>query len=208
VHAGERLNSITHLVGAYLALIGFGALLTVSIQDGSPWMIAGFTVFGCSLTLLYSMSTLYHSARSPKVKRVFQRLDHVSIYLLIAGTYTPYMLVSLRDGRGALMMAVVWGLAVVGILMDAFAKVRRKAVAITIYLVMGWVSVLEFDNLQDALSSAGVTWLVAGGIAYTVGVIFYVMDAKNRMRHAHGIWHLFVLVGSGCHFISILGYVR
>ena len=208
MYHGEKLNSITHLVGTALSLVGLGALLTVSIQHRDPWMISSFAIFGFTLVLLYSMSTLYHSFYPPKLKKVFQKMDHVSIYLLIAGSYTPYMLVSLRDGAGPVMLSVVWGLAVLGIVLDVFSTRRIEILQLSIYLSMGWVAVLQYDNLRQALSSAGLMWLTAGGIAYTLGITFYVLDHHNKLKHAHGIWHLFVLAGSICHFISILGYVR
>jgi hemolysin III len=208
MYFGERLNSITHLVGAVLALVGLGALLAVGIEHRDPWMITGFTVFGVTLVLLYTMSTLYHSFYSPRIKRIFQKLDHVSIYLLIAGTYTPYMLVSLREGSGPLMLALVWSLAIVGILLDVLIEKRMKALQIVIYLVMGWVCMLDYAELLAAIPESGAIWLTTGGIAYTVGVIFYVLDDLGKLRHAHGIWHLFVLSGSVSHFISVIAYVR
>ena len=208
MYFGERLNSITHLVGAVLALVGLGALLAVGIEHRDPWMITGFTVFGVTLVLLYTMSTLYHSFYSPRIKRIFQKLDHVSIYLLIAGTYTPYMLVSLREGSGPLMLALVWSLAIVGILLDVLIEKRMKALQIVIYLVMGWVCMLDYAELRAAIPESGAIWLTTGGIAYTVGVIFYVLDDLGKLRHAHGIWHLFVLSGSVSHFISVIAYVR
>ena len=208
MYYGEKLNSISHLVGAVLALVGLGALLTIGIQTRDPWIITSFTVFGLTMVLLYTMSTLYHSFHPPKLKRTFKLLDHIAIYLLIAGTYTPYMLVSLGEGNGPLMLASIWGLAVVGILLDTFLPKRIELLQTPIYLVMGWICVLEYSNLQQAIPNAGIVWLTIGGIAYTVGIIFYVLDDMNRLRHAHGIWHLFVLVGSISHFISIIGYVR
>ncbi len=208
MYYGEKLNSITHLVGAVLALIGLGSLLTVSIQQRDAWMIFSFSVFGFTLVLLYTISTLYHSFHPPKLKRTFQRLDHVSIYLLIAGTYTPYMLVSLRDGRGPLILAAVWALAVLGILLDMLRARRIETLQTLIYLAMGWVVALEYANLRAAISSPGMVWLTVGGIAYTAGIIFYVLDNLRRLRHAHGIWHMFVLAGSCTHFISIIAYVR
>jgi len=171
-------------------------------------MITGFSVFGVTLVLLYTMSTLYHSFAIPQLKGIFQKLDHVSIYLLIAGSYTPFMLVSLRDGDGPLMLGLVWSLAVVGLLLDLLVARRREVLQILIYLVMGWVGAIEFPNLLEAISAAGVTWLTVGGLAYTVGVIFYILDHHNKLRHAHGIWHLFVLCGSLSHFIAVIGYVR
>ena len=208
MYHGEKLNSITHLVGAVLALVGFGVLLTISIQEHNPLLIISFTVFGITLILLYTMSTLYHSFHPPKLKKIFQRLDHVSIYLLIAGTYTPYMLVSLRDHNGLIMLLFVWTLALIGLLLDIFIPKRIEWLQVLIYLVMGWICTLNFSELQAAIPTAGVIWLTMGGIAYTVGVVFYVLDNLKKLRHAHGIWHLFVLTGSICHFISIVAYVR
>lgn len=208
MYYGEKLNSITHLVGAVLALMALGSLLTVSIQYRDAWMIAAFSVFGFTLVLLYTMSTLYHSFSLPRAKKIFQKLDHVSIYLLIAGTYTPYMLVSLRDGRGPMLLAVVWALAVIGIALDVLAVKRMQVLQVFIYLLMGWLCTIEYSSLQEAMPRWGVIWLTAGGLTYTVGVVFYVLDDMNRLTHAHGIWHLFVLAGSTSHFISVIGYVR
>ncbi len=208
MYYGEKLNSITHLVGAVLALIGFGALLTISIQQQNPRLSISFTVFGLTLILLYTMSTLYHSFHSAKLKKIFQKLDHVSIYLLIAGTYTPYMLVSLHEGNGLIMLILIWLLAVIGLLLDIFLPKRIEWLQILIYLVMGWVCTLNFTELQAALTTAGMVWLTAGGIAYTAGIVFYVLDNMKKLRHAHGIWHVFVLSGSICHFISIAAYIR
>jgi len=209
MYYGERLNSISHLVGAALALVGLGALLTVSIQSGDPWMIVSFTVFGFTMVLLYTMSTLYHSFHPPKLKELFQLFDHVAIYLLIAGTYTPYMLVSLRDGNGWVIMSVVWLLAVIGILSEIFLSGRAVKVGqMFIYLAMGYACSYDLEALRQVLSEPGLYWLVAGGVAYTVGVVFYVLDLMNRLNHAHGIWHFFVLAGTLCHFVSIIGYVR
>ena len=208
MYYGEKLNSITHLIGAVLALIGFGALLTISIQEQSPRLIISFTTFGLTLILLYTMSTLYHSFQSPQLKDIFQKLDHVSIYLLIAGTYTPYMLVSLYEGNGLVMLLLIWSLAVIGLLLDLLVKKRIEWLQIIIYLVMGWVCTLIFSELQAALPAAGIVWLTLGGLSYTFGVIFYVLDGMNKLKHAHGIWHVFVLAGSISHFISIISYVR
>ena len=209
MYYGEKLNSISHLVGATLALVGLGALLTVAIQSRDPWIIFSFTVFGVTMVLLYTMSTLYHSFHPPKLKDLFQLFDHVAIYLLIAGTYTPYMLVSLRDGNGFLILSIIWGLALAGILSEIFLSGRAVKVGqMVIFLGMGWACTVEFAGLKAALPEAGLLWLVAGGLAYTAGVVFYVLDLMNRLTHAHGIWHFFVLTGSTCQFVSIIGYVR
>lgn len=209
MYYGEKLNSISHLVGAALALVGLGALLTVSFQTRDPWVISSFTIFGVTMVLLYTMSTLYHSISSPKLKRIFQLFDHVAIYLLISGTYTPYMLVSLRDGNGWAIMGFVWMLAVVGIWSELLLSGKAVKVGqMLVYLLMGYACSYDLEALKLALSEAGFYWLVAGGLAYTVGVLFYILDEMKRLTHAHGIWHFFVLAGSTCHFISVIGYVR
>jgi len=208
MYSGEKFNSITHLVGAVSALVGFGALLAVGIQQGDMRLIISFTIFGLTLVLLYTMSTLYHSFYLPRIKKIFQKFDHISIYLLIAGTYTPYMLISLGDGNGPLMLVFVWGLALVGLLFDAFIPRRIEVLQLPIYLVMGWVCILEYGNLEAAILPPGMLWLNIGGVAYTAGVIFYVLGNMKILSYAHGIWHLFVLLGSISHFISIVGYVR
>jgi hemolysin III len=209
MYYGERLNSISHLVGAVFALIALGSLLTVSIQIGEPSVIIGFSVFGFSLVLLYSMSALYHSFNPPKLKRIFKVLDHVSIYLLIAGTYTPFMLISMRDVNGWIILGVVWALAVIGILSELFLSGRAiKIGQVIIYLCMGWFCSLYIDSLKVALPEMGFVLLLTGGIAYTAGIVFYIVDKLNWLDHAHGIWHFFVLVGSISHFASVIGFVR
>ena len=209
MYYGERLNSISHLVGAVFALIAFGALLAFSIQTGDPRIIIGFTTFGLTLILLYTMSTLYHSFQGNRLKSIFQVLDHISIYLLIAGTYTPFMLVSMRAGSGHLILALVWALAVLGILSELLLSGRIVKISqLVIYLCMGWACALDLNSLRAVLPPAGFVWLIAGGIAYTTGIVFYVLDKVKWLNHAHGIWHLFVLVGSACHFVAIIGYLR
>ena len=209
MYYGERLNSISHLVGAVLALVGLGALITVSWQTGDPWIISSFFVFGLTMVLLYTMSTLYHSFHPPRLKRLFQLFDHISIYLLIAGTYTPFMLVSLRHGNGWLIFSVVWALALVGTVSEVLLSGRAVKVGqLVIYLGMGWACAYDLSSLRAVLSEAGFYWLAVGGMAYTGGVIFYVLDKMKKLDHAHGIWHIFVLAGSISHFIAVIGYVR
>ncbi|MDH3220250.1 MAG: hemolysin III family protein [Gammaproteobacteria bacterium] len=209
MYYGERLNSISHLVGAALALVGLGALLTVGIQSRDAWIIGSFATFGFTMVLLYTMSTLYHSFHPPHLKKIFKVLDHVSIYLLIAGTYTPYMLVTLRDGKGFMILGIIWALAGAGILSEILLSGRAvKFGQMAIYLGMGWACSFDFASLGAALPEAGLWWLTAGGIAYTGGVVFYILDKMKRLDHAHGIWHFFVLAGSSCHFVSVIGYVR
>lgn len=207
MYRGERFNSISHLVGTVLALMGLGALLTVAFQNGSIWMLTGFTIYGVTLVLLYAASTLYHSFRNPELKRIFQKIDHSSIYILIAGTYTPFTLLPLRDTCGPFLLFIVWLLAIVGILIDNLSASRREILQVGIYLFMGWFVLIEFDQVIADVPAGGIFWLAMGGFAYTLGIIFYALDHRG-IRHAHGIWHLFVLLGSICHFISVIGYVR
>jgi hemolysin III len=209
MYYGEKLNSISHLVGAALALIGLGALLSVAIQTRDPWVITSFSVFGISMVLLYTMSTLYHSFSTSRLKNIFQLFDHITIYLLIAGTYTPYMLVTQRDANGWLIMGIIWSLAVAGILSEIFLSGRAVKVGqMIIYLGMGWACTFDFASLKAELPETGLLWLTAGGLAYTAGVVFYILDKMDKLTHAHGIWHFFVLTGTISHFISIIGYVR
>ena len=201
MYYGERLNSISHLVGAVFALIALGALLAQAIPTRDPRIIVGFTTFGLTLVLLYTMSTLYHSFQGPRLKKLFKLLDHISIYLLIAGTYTPFMLVSMRYGSGHVILAIVWTLAILGIISEILFSGRVvKIIQLITYLGMGWACSLDLEGLRAILPPQGFLWVVAGGIAYTVGIVFYILDKVNWLDHAHGIWHLFVLVGSVCHF--------
>lgn len=208
MYYGEKLNSISHLVGAVLALIGFGVLLTISIQERDPWLTSSFIIFGSTLILLYTMSTLYHSFSSAKLKRLFQKLDHIAIYLLIAGTYTPFLMVSMRDDNGLWGLVIIWVLAAIGLLLDILIEKRIEWLQLSIYLAMGWFCVLFFSDLQASIPASGMVWLTIGGVLYMGGVVFYILDEFNKLRHAHGVWHLFVLSGSISHFISIAGYVR
>lgn len=206
MYKGERFNSISHLIGAVLALMGLGALLTVAIQNGNPWMIVSFTIYGFTLVLLYTASTLYHSFYSPELKKIFRKIDHSSIYILIAGTYTPFTLLPLKETCGPYILFSVWSLAIIGILIDNLSSRRREILQVGIYLFMGWFVLIEFDQVIADVPAQGIFWVAMGGVAYTLGIIFYLLD--HRVRHSHGIWHLFVLTGSICHFISIIGYVR
>jgi hemolysin III len=209
MYYGEKLNSISHLVGSVFSLVALGALLALSIQLNDPKTTLAYTVFGLTLVLLYAMSTLYHSFQAPRVKRIFKVLDHISIYLLIAGTYTPLMLVAVNNRNGMRILALVWALAAVGTLTELLFKGRAvKICQLIIYLAMGWSCTLDLDNLRAALPHIGFLWLATGGLVYTVGVIFYVLDKLKWLTHAHGIWHFFVLTGSVCHFVAIAGYVR
>ena len=208
MYYSEKFNSITHLVGAVLSIMGLGSLITVAVQQQDFLLFIGFITFGLTLVMLYSVSTLYHSFESPLLKRLFQQLDHVAIYLLIAGTYTPFMLVTLIDSNGLWILAAVWGLAIFGIALELSVKNRIEALQIVIYLVMGWLVVIDFSALTAALPKPGVYWLTAGGTAYTVGVIFYVLDQWHILKHSHGICNLYVMAGSIFHFMAIILYFR
>lgn len=208
MYYSEKFNSITHLVGAVLSVMGLGALITVAVQQQDVLLFIGFLIYGLTLVMLYSVSTLYHSFKNPFVKRVFQKLDHIAIYLLIAGTYTPFMLVTLIDGNGIWILVSVWGLAIIGIALELSINDRIQALQIMIYLIMGWLVVIDFDALKEVLPETGVYLLTVGGLAYTVGIIFYVLDHRHVLKHSHGIWHLFVLAGSFFQFLAIIFYVR
>jgi hemolysin III len=204
VYAGERFNSITHLVGTVAAIAGTAVLVTLAALRGDPWKIVGVSIYGASLVLLYLASTLYHSVRGG-AKRIFQKLDRNAVYLLIAGTYTPFALVTIRGAWGWSILGVIWVLAVVGIVVDALQGERPRIIPMVIYVLMGWLVVIAIKPLLRALPTAGFAWLLAGGLLYTAGILFYVLD--KRLPHGHGIWHLFVMAGSTAQFITILRYV-
>jgi hemolysin III len=209
MYHGEKLNSITHLVGTVFAFMALGSLLTVSISIGTPAIIVSFSVFGLSMALLYTVSTVYHSIREPSLKRKLKTLDHISIYVFIAGSYTPFMMVSMGATSGSLILSTVWALALLGIVAELFLSGRAvKIIQVFAYLGMGWLCAIDLDNIQATLPGQGFFWLLTGGIAYTVGIAFYVLDKLNRLNHAHGIWHFFVLAGSVSHFIAVIGFVR
>jgi len=204
MYRGERLSSGTHLAGTVLAAAGAAVLVVLAARQGDPWKIVSFGIYGTLLFALYTLSTLYHSTRG-KVKRVFRKLDHCSIYLLIAGTYTPFTLISLHGAWGWSLFGVVWGLAALGIAQEAWLGKGARILSLVIYVVMGWLGVIAVKPLIAALTPTGFAWLAAGGLFYTAGIIFYALDEK--LRHGHGIWHLFVLAGSASHYLAILLYV-
>jgi hemolysin III len=204
MYHGERFNSISHTVGAALAAIGGVILIVVAARTGDPWKIVSCSVYVAMLLTLYLTSTLYHSVRG-RAKAVLQRLDHCAIYLLIAGTYTPFMLVTLRGPWGWSLFGVVWGLALLGIVQEYVYAKGARILSLVIYVAMGWLIVIGIKPLLAALEWNGFLWLVAGGLCYTGGIVFYATD--HKLRHGHGIWHLFVLAGSSCHFVAILFYV-
>lgn len=202
--AGERFNSISHLVGVFLAVAGAAVLVTEASLKGDPWRIVGFSIYGAMLIALYLASTLYH-ALIGRAKAVFQKLDHCSIYLLIAGSYTPFALVSLHGPWGWTLLGVVWSLAVLGIAQEVWLARGARRLSLVLYVLMGWLALIAVVPLWRALGPSGFAWLAAGGALYTGGIAFYATD--HRVRHGHGIWHLFVLGGSTCHFFTFLLYV-
>lgn len=204
MYYGERFNSSTHLMGTVLAAAGAAVLVVLAARQGDPWKIVSFSIYGIMLFALYTLSTLYHSTRG-KAKDVLRKLDQCSIYLLIAGTYTPFALVTLRGAWGWSLFGVIWGLAALGIAQEAWLGKGARILSLVIYVLMGWLSVIAIKPLLAALTPAGFAWLAAGGLFYTGGIIFYALDEK--LRHGHGIWHLFVLAGSASHYLAILLYV-
>lgn len=201
---GEHFNSISHIIAAAAALAGVIVLVVFSAQKGDPWKIVSFSVYGATLFLLYAVSSLYHSLGG-RAKAFFRRLDHCAIYLLIAGTYTPFTLVTLRGVWGWSIFGAVWGLALVGIVLEYHPLKGRRILPVVIYLVMGWIVLFALRPLLDVFPLPGFKWLLAGGIFYTSGILFFAFDKK--VRHFHGIWHLFVLAGSISHYLAILLYV-
>ena len=204
MYHGERLNSFTHLIGVGLSVTGLVLLLNAASAQGDIWKLISFSVYGSMLILLYLSSTLYHSVRG-QAKWWLPKLDHAAIYLLIAGTYTPFTLVTLHGPWGWWIFGINWGLAVLGIVQEFVLGKRTRSLSMFIYLAMGWMVLVAIKPLLAVLPLAGFWWLGAGGLFYTVGIIFYVLD--ERMRHAHGIWHLFVLAGSACQYWCVLNYV-
>jgi hemolysin III len=201
---GEKFNAVTHLIGAILALAGAVFLVVIAAIGGDPWKVVGIAVYGTTLVSLYSFSGLYHSLRG-RPKNVLRKLDHQSIYLLIAGSYTPFCLVTLRGPCGWSLLGIVWALAVLGGLQEFRPRNGPRILSVVIYVAMGWVAIAAWGPLLEALGPAGFAWLAAGGLFYTVGIVFFALD--TRLAHAHGVWHLFVLAGSACHYVAILRYV-
>jgi len=203
MHQGERLNSITHLLGLALALVGAFVLVARAIRGGDVLKIASFSVFGLSMILLYAASTLFHSAQGP-TKEHWAKADHCAIYLLIAGTYTPFALVTLHSPLGWGLFGFVWFLAAIGICKELWWG-RSAPPSVPLYMAMGWCGVGVGFRLLAGLHDHGWIWLLAGCLLYSAGIVFYSLD--NRLRHAHGIWHLFVLGGTASHYITVLKFV-
>ncbi|WP_455210193.1 PAQR family membrane homeostasis protein TrhA [Kaarinaea lacus] len=201
---GELVNSITHLVGAAVALAAAVVLVILASTKGDPWKVVSFSIYGFSLFTLYLISTLYHSLRG-NAKQVFQILDHQAIYLLIAGTYTPFTLVPLRGAWGWSLFGTIWGIAVFGFVLDALPQKGRRILPVIIYVAMGWMVLIALKPMLQNLPPQGLSWLAYGGVFYTAGIVFFALS--DKFTYAHGIWHLFVLAGSISHFVAIFVYV-
>jgi hemolysin III len=202
---GEEIaNAVTHGLGIGLSVAALTLLIVVSAIWGNAWHLGSSIAYGVTLVLLYLASTLYHSITHDGARHVLKIIDHSSIYLLIAGTYTPFTLVTLRDQGGWWLFGVVWTLAIIGVVLEAFWVYRPKWVSVVVYLGMGWLVVTAINPLLDNLAHGGVWLLLAGGLAYTLGTIFYVL---KRVPYMHAVWHLFVLAGSVCHFLAVMFYV-
>jgi hemolysin III len=200
----EVANGTTHGIGIGLSVAALVILTAFAVLEDDVYKLASAIVFGVSLVLTYTASTLYHSLPQPEVKHVLKILDHCAIYVLIAGTYTPFCLVTLREANGWWLFSVVWGLAAVGVALEAFWAYRPRWLSALVYLAMGWLVVVSIDPLVDLLAPRGLWLVVAGGLAYTVGTLFYVFD---HVRYMHAVWHVWVLAGSVCHFLAVLLYV-
>ncbi len=201
---GEEIaNSVSHGIG-FLAAVAVSPVLIVSaVRDGSAASIVGASIFAFTMLLLYFSSTLYHALARNKAKRIFQIFDHCAIFLLIAGTYTPFMLGVLRGAWGWTLFGLVWGMAVAGVLIKSIGGIRYKRLSTILYLAMGWLIIIAAKPLWLKMPSWGLFWLLLGGAAYTAGVGFY---AAKRIRYAHFVWHLFVILGTACHCAAVLGY--
>ena len=204
MQTGEKLNTITHFGGALLAVGASIPLLARAFDANGHLGLASTAVYAASLILMYVCSTVYHGS-SGTLKVVLQRLDHLSIYLLIAGSYTPFCMLMLHGSAGWILLGIVWGLAIVGILQETRPRSGARILSMLVYLAMGWSAATMIKPLHAGLGTAGFAWLLGGGLAYTAGIVFYLLD--TRLRHAHGIWHLFVLAGSAAHYITIYFYV-
>lgn len=200
----EIANSLSHGAGIVAALVGAPILLVHAVRHGDAAFIIGTSLFSATIFLLYSSSTIYHALPAGKAKRVFRVVDHSLIYLLIAGTYTPFTLGVLRGAWGWTLFGVVWGLASVGVTLKASGRASNPIFSTTLYLLMGWVVVIALEPLVARVPTPGLLWLLAGGLSYTAGVLFFAIDSK--LRYGHLIWHCFVLAGTACHYFAVLWY--
>lgn len=200
----EIANSISHGIGLVAALVATPFLIMQAVQLADTGFIAGASLFAATMVLLYLASTLYHALPRGKAKRVLKIVEHCAIFLLIAGTYTPFTLGVLRGAWGWMLLGIVWSLAAIGVALKVFDKMHNPIISTSLYLLMGWLILITIYPLYTRIPAPGLLWLVAGGVAYTVGVFFFVTD--SRFRYGHFIWHLFVMVGTACHYFAVLWY--
>lgn len=200
----EWANTLTHGLGLLLSVLGFSFLMHLSYDSDDPLKLASFVIYGASLVLLYAASTIYHLVKTPKLKKALRVVDHCAIYLLIAGSYTPFTLMPLKGLYGWMMFGAIWSLACLGIFLKAFYIHRFKKFSTALYLLMGWLAIIAAKPLIDSYPYEGLLWLLAGGVLYTLGVVFFVQDKK---KFFHAIWHVFVIGGSVCHYFSISLYM-
>jgi hemolysin III len=200
----ELLHASTHGIGVVLSIAGLAVLVAFAAMNGNGWHVVSSSIYGATLVLMYSASTLYHGVWHQRAKALLQKIDHAAIYLLIAGTYTPFMLVNLREQGGWILFSVVWFLAVTGVILEMTGWRPFKRISLGIYLGMGWLVLFVFKPLVEQVSTGGLVLLVLGGLAYSLGALFYIQ--KGRKYH-HAIWHLFVLAGSVLHYFAVLFYV-
>ncbi|MFE4090414.1 hemolysin III family protein [Priestia sp. YIM B13484] len=202
---GEEIaNAITHGVGAVLSIVGLTLLIVLSSLEGTPWHVISFTIYGVTMLLLYVSSTLVHSFPEGKVKDLFEIFDHSSIYLFIAGTYTPFLFIAVKGTTGWTLFGIVWGIALAGIVFKAFFVKKSLFISTILYVFMGWMIVFAWDSLTQNIAHQGIVLLVVGGVLYTIGAVFYVW---RGFRFHHMIWHMFVLGGTVLHFLAIILYV-
>ena len=200
----EIVHSITHGIGAGLSVAGLTLLVVLAVLFGNVDQIVSFSIYGASLIILYMASTLYHSFQHPPVKRVFRVIDHACVFLLIAGTYTPFLLLGIRGAWRWTLLIIIWGLAILGVSLKILFPHRFHKLFVLMYILMGWLSVVMFKEMLANLPVGGVVWLAVGGVVYTVGVIFY---ALKKIPYMHAVWHVFVLGGSACHYFAVLLYL-
>ena len=200
----EVVHAVTHGAGVILSVIGLSWMLYLSIGAADPWRIAASIIYGLTLIALFLTSTLYHALHWTSHKRLFKLLDHCAIYLMIAGTYTPFLLVSMRGDTGWLLLAAIWSLAVAGIVSKLYFRHRFPKLGLASYLLMGWLVVVAGPKLAAAVGPDAMNWLIIGGLAYTIGAGFY---AAKRFAYTHAVWHVFVLIGGFCHFAAVIWYV-
>jgi len=200
----EIIHSVTHGIGAGLSVVGLAWLVVRAVWYGNLYQIISFSIYGATLIILYLASTLYHGFQRRRVKQVFQIIDHAAIYLLIAGTYTPFLLVGLQGAWGWTLLVIVWGLAILGVSFKVLFFNRFEKLSVLAYVLMGWLSVVMLKELVAHIPVGGLIWLGVGGVVYTVGVIFY---ALRKIPYMHAVWHVFVLGGSICHYFAVLLYL-